>query len=203
MRDLSVREIEEMRSIRDFRSKAPKMNTMLKEAFKYSFVSRGITVAYNWALCAHREELARNAPAKSKRWKDARQIHLKQFEFWRDRLSKTGGWKIDSFRTACRNFDELAGISGEEFDQVAGFVNNCCNDLYSAKPTAVVLSGMADKVKEQERANRGNSSRFEESAIEVPEMISDPSPEPPFELYQFDYRWTQGRSNLLDLKRRG
>ncbi len=199
MLQLPIREIDKMDSFEDFQSEDPQLNVLIRESMRYSRLSRGITLAYQWALCTHHEKQSK---IEGNAWKGAKDIHEKHFNAWLDGMGDLRDWDIEDFRKACEPFNEpLCVVAGDDFKQVAAFCSDCSKELYARKSVTYQLASLAEKVKAQEELIKKNNSRFNEATISVPEGIKAPQVDAYPSPYLFDYRWNQGKANLLDFKR--
>lgn len=167
---------------------------LLEESGNYSRFAMGVNLAYRWALSRHREVYTAADGAKvATRVTEA---HGDNFNTWLEGAGNIRTWSFQNLRTACQNSGVLNRIDLKKTSELQAFCDDCGKSFRKKPKTA--LPELAGLISEREEKVRGNSSRFVNPDIEVPDAIQNP-PKDEVNPFFFSYRWTQGRSNIVDI----
>lgn len=162
------------------------LDCLILEGKRFSSLAMGATYAYRWAICKHKHSRSKG----ERRWRDGLELNRDQFHGWRTR-SRLGQWRYAALVEAARAFG--ADLGDPKLD---AFLQNLREMANSGVSTDQVLGALAGPIQAREERVKGSQSRFGPRGITIPKNTFESSKQ---EDFLFDYRWTQGRSNAVDI----
>jgi hypothetical protein len=166
--------------------KNPKLNNLLSQARLYSCLAMGAYYAYRWALCRERRQAGRLS-------RDEEKANARHFGGWiAKNLGDVKRWQYSDLTDALAKFggtvpDNKEAEFVEDFLRCAGRVGGLNKKLLALDK---VLRGREENVKGK------NRSHFSNSDLQVPKNTLGTEE---YRDYYFDYRWSQGKTNLQDI----
>ncbi|MBN8215718.1 MAG: hypothetical protein J0L75_03710 [Spirochaetes bacterium] len=198
---MNPNEIEKMESPFETIKKAKlplKLKELLNESRKYSRVAKGIDLLYRWVLANYWGDKDRS---KNTEWSQAVKVHRKRWGEWRQRVGSLLSWEPQSFIMACKPYPELGSLMvSNEGRSLLGFMGDCLECMRRRNSEATYIE-MENLMVDRERNQRRNNSRFGNHDILLPAGIKKPGDAEQSDYY-FDFRWDQGKRNVLDLLKR-
>ncbi len=166
-----------------FKLKCPKnkkLSYLLDQSQNFSCAAMGANFAYRWALC------------QAKKIKSAEKINWEHLRHWLDNnRKKLSSWKFDDLITAANQIDQSFSEKGE-----TSFLNNFIQLVFADKegPRPQALS---DLMRNREEKIKGrHMSHFNNEKMQSAKNVLGKEE---YQDWLFDYRWPQGRENLIDI----
>jgi len=191
--------IEELESIKSF-AEVPKtgnkqLDKLIEEAKNYSIIAMGITHAYRFVLCDFRaNEVYKNFPEKKAEWDEYAKNNINNLKTWLKENKSLQSWNIGELDQVLRMYNSEGTIDSNLKKMVDTF-----QDIWKISSSAIDLAKrFSSDLKKFEEIRRRNRSHFIDWHMTIPENTQGLRGN---SVMLFDYRFTQGRSNALDIVR--
>jgi len=169
-----------------------KLDQLIYEAKNYSLISMGIMHAYRYALCDHRaNKVFKSSPERRKEWNAYANNNLKNLNRWEKGNKSLINWNISSLKNYLLEYSQEDKID----PKLMKMVNKFLFLWKSAKNSDHLAKGFIQEAQKQEYYRRSNRSHF----IDWQMTISENTKGEHYQEAMYDFRFTQGKSNALDI----
>ena len=160
------------------------LESLLQLAKQYSTLAQGCTYVYNAILCR----------AKGKGFKEGEDRNIANLKIWLGEKASLKDWNLRSLLESISALDPKTPYSVDE--RFSRFVERCLGEIMRSRSATGLIETLSDEIPKRERELKGNRSRFINPKIIVPRNVYSESEYRP---YLFDFRWSEGKSNLIDI----
>jgi hypothetical protein len=164
----------------------PNLNHLVSQARIYSHIAMGAYYAYRWALCRARRQAGRLS-------RNEEVANARHFERWlANNLRDVKSWQYSDLSKALLTLKGSVTEKGE-----SEFVESFLRRVSQARSVNKKLLSLDQVLRKREEEVKGrNRSHFNNSNLKIPKNTLGTEE---YKDYYFDYRWQQGKTNLVDI----